>query len=119
MKKLVFFVLIFLLPCAAYAGVDGRTERGVWAREGIVLGRGLLNIPGTVAEVFATPLREHRIHSKAWPVTGLIRIPTNVLTRAASAVNDIVVYPWVVPFTDDLSPITATMDLPDYAWSRV
>lgn len=120
MKKIIFLAAaLFLIPCAAYAGIDGRTDKGVWAREGMVLGRGLLNIPGTVVEVFATPFREPAIHPKAWPITGLIRIPTNVIIRAVSAVNDLVVYPWVVPFTDDLSPFTEPMDLPEYAWSRV
>lgn len=118
MKKIFFLILLLTLSSAAYAETDGRTDRGVWAREGMVLGRGLLNVPGTVVEVFTTPLREPEIHPKAWPLTGLLRIPMNVITRAASAVNDIAIFPWVVPFTDDLSPITEPMGLPEYAWSR-
>ncbi len=118
MKKIILFAALFLIPCSAYAGIDGRTERGVWGREAIVLGRGLLNIPGTVAEVFATPMREPAMHPKAWPITGLIRIPTNVIIRAVSAVNDLLVYPWMVPFTDDLSPFTEPMGLPEYGWNR-
>lgn len=118
MKKTILFAVLFLLPCMAYAGTDGRTEKGAWAREGIVLGRGLLNIPGTAVEVIATPMREPSIHPKAWPITGLIRIPTNVIYRAVSAVNDLVVYPFVVPFTNDISPLTEPMGLPEYAWSR-
>ncbi len=120
MKKMLLIIsLLILFPAVLKADtVDGRTDRGVFAREGIVLGRGILNLPGTVLEVIATPVREHTIHAKAWPLTGLIRIPTNVFARAASAVNDIVVYPFMVPFTNDISPLTEPMGIPEYAWSR-
>lgn len=123
MKKIVLFSLLFLMLNASLkadvgAG-DGRTQHGVFVREGMVLGRSILNIVGAVVEVVATPAREHNLHSKAWPVTGILRIPNNVIVRAASAVNDIVVYPFVVPFTNDLSPLTEAMGLPEYAWSRI
>ncbi len=118
MKKCIFFLFFFVFPLSAYAGLDGRTEKGVWAREGMVLGRGLLNVIGTPVEVFATPMREHTIHPKAWPITGIIRIPTNVIARASSALNDLVLYPWIVPFTDDISPLTEPMGISEYAWSR-
>lgn len=102
----------------AYAGQDGRTVKGVWAREGIVLGRGLLNLVGLPAEIVYTPVRETKIHPKAWPVTFLPRFIMNVGSRAGSAAYDIVCYPWMAPHTDDLSPLTEFMDLPAYPWSK-
>lgn len=119
MKKIVLGLMLFLLSGnLSYASSqDGRTDHNVFVREGIVLGRGLLNVVGTAVEVIATPVREHQIHSKIWPISGLIRIPTNVFTRAASAVNDLVVYPFMVPFTDDLTPLTEPMGIPEYAWT--
>ena len=118
MKKLFFMLALLLWPAIAFAGTDGHTEGGVWSREGKVLARGFLGVPGIVTEIFVTPIREHKIHPKAWPITGLIRIPTNVFVRAASVGQDIVIYPWVVPFTDDISPITAAYGLPENAWDK-
>jgi hypothetical protein len=119
MRKMVLGLVFMLsLSSAAYALEDGRTTHGVLAREGIVLGRGILNIIGTPLELIRTPIAEWGIHKWVWPVTFIPRAATNAITRASSAVNDIVVYPWMVPFTDDLSPITESMGLPEYAWSR-
>src|SRR5262245_41869055 len=107
MRK-IMMVLILMLSISAplYALEDGRTDKGVMGRELTVLGRGLLNIVGTPLEIIRTPIAETKMHKWAWPVTFIPRAVTNILIRATSAVNDIVVYPWVVPSTDDLSPLT-------------
>lgn len=117
------FIALFLLVIIAatplvYAGQDGRAEKGVWGREAAVLGRGLLNIVSAPAELIYTPARETDIYPKAWPVTFLPRFIMNAVTRLSSAAYDIVCYPWIVPFTDDLSPLTDYYDLPTYAWSK-
>ena len=117
-KAILCLVFLLSLSATAHALEDGRTTHGVLAREGIVLGRGLLNLLGFPFELIRTPIAEPSTHKWIWPVTSIPRSLTNVLARASSAAHDIIVYPWVVPFTDDLSPITEPMGLPKYVWSK-
>lgn len=117
-KAALCLVFMLTLSASAYALEDGRTTHGVLAREGIVLGRGVLNLFGFPFELIRTPIAEPSTHKWVWPVTSIPRSITNALARASSAVNDIIVYPFVVPFTDDLSPITEPMGLPKYVWSK-
>ena len=105
-----FYPLIAMVQ----AGMDGHTDQGIGAREGIVLGRGLGNILTLPFEIPRTIKSETEIHPKLWPVTFLPRTLTNLLLRAVSAVNDVIIYPFAVPFTDDISPMTESFDLPDY-----
>lgn len=81
-----------------------------------VLGRGLGNWVGLPAELGTTLVREIRMHPKAWPVTYAPRLITNGVARAFSGANDIIFFPWVVPFSDDTSPWTQGLGLPDYPW---
>ncbi|MBI3306610.1 MAG: hypothetical protein HYZ84_02220 [Candidatus Omnitrophica bacterium] len=110
---LVAFLLLVSLP-AGLAGVDGHTDQGVGAREGMVIGRGLGNIMTLPFEIVSTLKSENEMHPKVWPITFIPRVVTNIIVRAVSAVNDIVFYPWIVPFTDDISPMTESFGLPDY-----
>ncbi len=117
-KKIIFLtalILTSIIPMGS-AGVDGHTEKGVFARKMTVLGRGMGNIIGLPLEIPNTIKRETEIHPKLWPITFIPRWLTNTAVRLTSAVNDIVFYPWIVPFTDDLSPLTESYDLPDYPW---
>lgn len=117
-KAALCLILMLSLTSSAYALEDGRTEQGVAGRFGIVLGRGLLNLIGTPFELIRTPIAEVDNHKWLWPITFIPRAINNVVIRATSAVNDLVVYPWMVPFTDDLSPITEPFGLPQYVWSQ-
>ena len=120
MKKAAFlFALLLMLNTFAYASEDGRTTKGVWGREGIVLGRGLLNLVGAPFELIRTPVAETKVHTKAWPITSIPRTITNAFTRFASGAYDFLAYPFVVPATDDLSPLTEPMGLPEYVWGKV
>ena len=119
MKRMVLFLVLFLSCVSlAQAGEDGRTSKGAWAREGIVLGRGVLNILGMPFELIRTPAVEPSTHQWLWPITSIPRSITNVIARATSGVNDLLIYPFVVPFTNDISPLTEPMGLPEYVWSR-
>lgn len=119
MRKLTFAMLfLFMMASPLYASLDGRTDKGPMARVGMVMGRGLLNLAGLPAEFFYTPVEEIKNHPKAWPFTFIPRTVTNIIFRAASAGNDIALFPWVVPFTDDISPWTEPMGLPEYPWSQ-
>ncbi|MBI3312880.1 MAG: hypothetical protein HYZ83_01405 [Candidatus Omnitrophica bacterium] len=118
LKKIMiitFFILMGFVPFCL-AGVDGHTEKGVWAREATVIGRGLGNIIGLPLEIPRAFQRETGTHSRVWPITFIPRLLTNLAVRLSSIFNDLVVYPWVAPFTDDLSPWTESYDIPEYPW---
>ena len=117
MKKMILLgIFIFLGAMPLRASVDGRTEHNGFVREGMVLGRGIVNLGGAPLEVPMTLAREIRLHHWLWPTTYLGRFSTNLVTRLTSGINDIVCMPWIVPFTNDISPITEGMELPNYPW---
>ena len=120
MKKAGFILLLLLLPVfqPAWAlNADGRTDMGGFARVGYVLMRGAGNAAGVVPfELPGTLAREYRMHPRLWPVTWFPRFFGNVCVRAASIVNDVGLYPFVAPFTNDLSPVTEPFDLPEFPW---
>ncbi len=121
MKKifLILFILsIFFQNPANAAFEDGRTQQNGFVRECIVLGRGVTNLVTSPLELLATPLREPGIHRWLWPMTSVPRGITNVIVRLSSGVNDLLVHPFVVPFTNDISPITEPYDLPEYVWQK-
>ena len=121
MKKIFFFAALFLglgMAARTEAAVDYRTTRGPWGRAGIVMGRGLANVVGLPFEIPRTIALETERHSRLWPVTMIPRAFTNVAGRACSAMNDVLFSPWIVPFTDDLSPWTKSFGLSDYPWNK-
>ncbi|MBI3316606.1 MAG: hypothetical protein HYZ85_01200 [Candidatus Omnitrophica bacterium] len=119
MKKscLIFLIIIFLLPSIVFAlDEDGRTTQSPLTRPWMLMGRGVVNIVGLPMEIPLTLAREGDKHSWLWPVSFPPRLVTNIITRSASAVNDFFFFPWVASFTDDLSPWTEPMGLPEYPW---
>lgn len=109
-------MLFLLLASPAWAYDTGRTEDGVLKRIAHVEGRGFLNLLGMPAELVRTPVEEARVHSRLWPVTFLPRAVTNIFIRSVSGVYDILLAPFVQPFTDDTSPLTDSMGLTEYPW---
>ena len=121
MKKMFvwLFIMILLFNGAAYAvGPDGRTNHNGFVREGIVLWRGVINLVSSPLELLATPMREPHDHKWVWPITSIPHSVLNVIVRAGSSLQDILVYPFVVPFTNDISPLTEPYDLPEYIWQK-
>ncbi len=119
MKKLILIaLLLFMTASSLYAYTDGRTDKGPMTRIGIVMGRWLVNVLGLPTEFFFAPAHEIKNHPKAWPLTFIPKTVTNIIFRATSAFNDVFIFPWVVPFTDDLSPWTEPMGLPEYPWNQ-
>ncbi|HTL46782.1 MAG TPA: hypothetical protein VL688_01830 [Verrucomicrobiae bacterium] len=117
MKKIAWIlVLSFIFSVPAQAYDSGRTDRGVFSRILAVEGRGALNIVGMPMELVRTPILESKNHHRMWPVTFWPRLITNIITRAASGIYDIVAAPFVLPFTDDITPFTDPMGLSDYPW---
>ncbi len=120
MKKtalILLFLLLMARPGWALSQ-DGRTTMGPWARVGYVMNRGLVNVVSFPYEMVGTIAREREIHSRAWPLTWLPRFLNNSAVRVASGFNDFLVQPFVVPHTDDLSPMTEPFDLPEFPWQR-
>ena len=120
MRKTIF-ILSFLFVAAQPAWAlseDGRTDKGPVARVGYVMMRGLAGAAGSPFEISGTLRREYRTHPHLWPVTWIPRLGTNLLIRIASIVNDVGIFPFVAPFTNDLSPFTEAFDLPEYPWQN-
>ena len=120
MKKKILIFILWMGCCGALQAstTDGRTEHGPFVRPFMVIGRGLGNLAGIAVEPFATLGREFEMHHWEWPVTYPLRLINNILVRASSAVVDIAINPWIVPFTDDISPLTEPMGLPNYPWQK-
>lgn len=119
MKKagLTAMILCFFITQTAFAAYEAKQpKRNPVARAGIVIGRGLLNGLALPAELVTTGVRERRMHPYLWPVTYTPKLFYNAVVRVSSAVNDIGFFPWIVAYTDDLSPFTEISGLPEYPW---
>lgn len=118
MKKFWILVLFLLLVSDLHAAeVEGQTTHGPLTRIAIVETRGISNFAAIPLVDFPrTVATEVRMHHWLWPVTFIPRFITNTLIRVASSVYDVAFYPWMAPFTDDISPITEPMGLPEYPW---
>jgi len=80
-------------------------------------GRGAMNFltsPGEFASAFRM---EKKDHPKAWPLTYVPRAFTNIAIRVGSSVNDFIVLPWYVTWSDP-TPLTRHFELPDYVWQK-
>lgn len=112
-----FFILILSIhPVSGWSQTEGKTSMAPAMRPLVVMMRGAANVLGAPAEIYSTGVREVRMHKWVWPVSYVPRLVTNLFIRAASGVNDFFLAPWVVPYTDDISPITEPMALPAYPW---
>ena len=118
MKKLVMLGVVlslFAVP-AAYAYDTGRSEDGYFTRCMKIEGRGFLNLLSIPAELVRTPVVEARAHKWVWPVTSVPRFFSNLVSRIVSGAYDIVFSPFIQPFTNEITPLTDPMGLPDYGW---
>lgn len=118
MRKAVLFLVIITLAAGNPVFAESTTSHGAVIRPWSAMGRGLANLAGLPAEIITTGLREGETHTRLWPVTYFPRLVGNLFTRAASGIYDIVFFPFYAPFTDDLSPLTEGMGLPEYPWQK-
>lgn len=119
MKKIILVAILFLATSISlYASVNGQTSKGPLARLGTVEARGFANLLGSPAEFCTTAQREVPLHPRLWPLTYFPRFFGNLALRVTSGVADILFYPFVVPFTDDISPWTEPFGFPDYPWQK-
>ena len=120
MKKWILSISFLILAVTpVFAGSvyeDGRSDKGIFGRIVEVEKRGILNFVGTAAELIYTPMAEPAKHRYVWPITMIPRTLSNILMRFTSAVADIACLPWILPFTDDISPLTEAMGMAEYPW---
>jgi len=125
MEKKITWVLIGILffwaqPLFAEETVkaEGTVKKeSVFKQIASIEGRGAMNFltsPGEFSAAFKT---EKKAHPKAWPLTYPPRFFSNMAIRVGSSVNDILVLPWYVRWSED-TPLTKRFELPDYAWEK-
>lgn len=118
MKKTVFFSLIMLLTAPAFAALDetGRTTDGPLKRTGYVIERGIEGLVGAIpCDIPKITVKEFQENKWVAPVSVLPRILTLIPARVVSSIHDIAVMPLMVPFTNDLSPVTEAFEMPEFA----
>ena len=114
---LILLGLLFLGVQSLFAGEPVQKESAL-KQMGSVEKRGFVNFltsPGEVVNAFKTEKKEH---PKAWPLTYVPRLMTNLAIRAASSANDLIVLPFSKTLTHDTTPLTRRFDLPDYVWEK-
>lgn len=117
-KKIIGILtgLLFLGTCSVFAAEPVKKEN-VFKQIVSIEGRGVLNFLTAPAELVYTLKGEIKNHPKAWPATYIPRMFGNMATRVASGVNDLIVLPWYVAWSEP-TPLTRHFDLPDYVWQK-
>lgn len=120
MKKIHIFIALmtFGMIHPAFAAVDatGRTEDGAFKRVGVVMARGLEGFGGLFpCDVPRIVKQEVQTQKYFSPITVIPQVVMGAAARSISSFHDIFFAPMIVPFTDDISPITEAFDMPDYA----
>ena len=125
---LILAGLLFLAGSSLFAEEAVKAEETVKTGETIkkenvfkqiasIQGRGAMNFltaPGEFSAAFQT---EKKAHPKAWLLTYPPRFFSNMAVRVGSSVNDILVLPWFVRWSED-TPLTKRFELPDYVWEK-
>lgn len=118
-KAFALLVLLASFSCPALAlPLDGRTDKGPVSRVGYVMARGLVNLATLPLEIPRTVRQEIEWHKYLWLISVWPRAIFNTWNRGFSAVTDLAFMPWIMPFTNDLSPLTEHIDLPEYPWQK-
>lgn len=120
MKKLTAWILagIIFWGTAALFAAEPEKKETVLQQIGAVEKRGAVNLvtlPGEVVNVFQ---EERQKHPKAWPVTYIPKVFTNIAIRFTSSIHDFFIMPVFAPISHDPDPLTRQFDLPDYVWQK-
>ena len=119
MEKKITLILVgflFLGTCSLFAAETVKKENA-FKRIVSVEKRGVVNFLTAPAELVYALKSEKKNHPKAWPVTYVPRFFVNIVTRAGSSVNDLIILPWYVTW-GDATPLTRHFELPDYVWQK-
>ncbi len=95
-----------------------QTQLKPFYRPWYVLGRGVINVVSLPLEIPRTAISLSQDQPKMWPITFIPHAVSNLIFRASSALNDIILFPFRAAFVDDLTPWTRGMGLPDYPWQK-
>ncbi len=119
MEKKVAVILIGLLCFGAGSlfAEEAVKKENAFKQAASIEKRGFLNFLTAPAEFAYTFKSEKKKYPKAWPLTYVPRVFTNMAIRAGSSVNDIAVLPWYAAESDD-TPLTRRFELPDYVWQK-
>jgi hypothetical protein len=109
---LVFWIFIFSQFPAARAASEMSTAKKISAVEV----RGFVNLLSSPSELVASSLREFKRRKLIGVITFVPQSGSNFIYRVVSAVNDILLHPCTAPFTDNITPWTEYMGLPEYPW---
>lgn len=116
MKKTIVLT-IFLLSLVVVTNASPAWARlEPLKRVGYVFSRGIVNVVTSPLELIRTYRYERNIHKYVWPATAFPRSVTNGMVRGMSGLTDIAFMPFVVPWTEDASPIAEPMGLPEFVW---
>lgn len=117
MKKisaLIFLFSFFISSNAVFAEVTPNLSTG--KKILTVEGRGWVNLVTSPLELLTSSLREFKKRKYLGVITFAPQTATNFFYRVTSFVNDILLYPCVVPFTDNITPWTEYIGIPEYPW---
>ena len=119
MEKKVTLMLIglFLLGAGSVFAAETVKKESNLKQIASLEKRGVVNFATAPAEFVYAFKSEKKAHPKAWPVTYIPRLFTNIAIRVGSSVNDLIVLPWYVKWSNS-TPLTRQFDLPDYVWQK-
>ena len=119
MEKKITLILIGLLFLGTHTLFATETVKKENALKQIasIEWRGFLNLLTAPGELVYTFKGEKKDHPKAWPLTYIPRFFAKTVTRLGSGVNDILLLPWYVTWSD-ATPLTRHFELPDYVWQK-
>ncbi len=113
---LILVGLLFLGTCPLFAAETVKKEN-VFKQIASIETRGAVNFFTTPAEFVYTLKTEIKNHPKAWPATYIPRSFANIVIRVGSSVNDFIVLPWYVAWSD-ATPLPRRFALPAYVWKK-
>ncbi len=123
MRSYLFAGLLALILAAPALALEvdesGRTEAGPLNRSAYVLARGVTGVATIPCDIYRTGRTEIQSHRWLWPFTMLPRQFTNIVARTASSAHDFFIAPWAIaPYTDDITPMSEGLGLPDFPCQR-
>ena len=120
MRKIISVtaLLLFIMDSLSYGAVKMPNVKDPLKRSATVMGRGVVGLVTIPAELPATFKREAEVHKRLWPITAIPRWCYNFFVRVPSNVNDVAALSVVSLFSNDTSPWTEPMGLPEYPWQE-
>jgi len=118
MKKICFVLMMLIMIASHGSAAEAKIDEsaGDWEKVGYVVIRGFGNFLGAPLELPRTMVQELNNHPKAWPFTFIPKTLSHIFIRGASALNDVLFFPPMVPFSNDISSWAEQIGLSEYPW---